>query len=138
MLIVSSSFPPTLTTSLTVQDVRALPGFSWRIDAQLHQLGLSDSSGLEGSDNDEESKQNGRNDRAKRGKKLRWRKTAKLKSWVLYPQVWPQSQLSLSYIGKAVPYDNLTLAEFAVRLASILRISDAKSDEEMLPVIPRL
>ena len=86
--------------TLTVQDVRAFPGLSSRVDAQLHQL-------------DEERKQNGRNDRAKRGKKLRSGKTAKLTSRVLYPQVWPQSQLSLAYVSKAVPYDNLTLAEFA-------------------------
>ena len=44
------------------------------------------------------------------------------KGRALYPQVWPQSQLSLTYIRKAVPYDNLSLAEFAARFACILRL----------------
>ena len=128
-LTVPSSVPPPLTRSLTVQDVRAFPGLSSRVDAQLHQLGLSDSNGSEGSDDDEERKQNGRNDRAKRGKKLRSGKKAKLTRRVLYPQVWPQSQLSLAYVSKAVPYDNLTLAEFAAGFASILRLPSLSATE---------
>lgn len=118
----SSSLPP----SLTVQDIRAIPGLSSRVDTKLQQLGLSDSSGSEDSADDEDGK---RRDRAKRGKKLRSGKTAKITSRVLHPQVWPQSQLSLAYISKEVAYDNLTLAEFAAGFASILRLPSLSAEE---------
>ena len=51
------------------------------------------------------------------------------KGRALYPQVWPQSQLSLTYIRKAVPYDNLSLAEFAARFACILRLPSLSATE---------
>jgi len=118
----SSSLPP----SLTVQDIRAIPGLSSRVDTKLQQLGLSDSSGSEDSADVEDGK---RKDRAKRGKKLRSGKTAKITSRVLHPQVWPQSQLSLAYISKEVAYDNLTLAEFAAGFDSILRLPSLSAEE---------
>jgi len=118
----SSSLPP----SLTVQDIRVLPGLSSRVGTKLQQLGLSDSSGSEDSGDDEDGK---RKDRAKRGKKLWSGKTAKITSRVLHPQVWQQSQLCLAYISKEVAYDNLTLAEFDAGFASILRLPSLCAEE---------
>ena len=54
----SSSLPP----SLTVQDIRALPGLSSHVDTKPQQFGLSDSSGSEDSADDEDGK---RKDRTK-------------------------------------------------------------------------
>ena len=61
---------------------------------------------------------------------MRSGKTAKITSGVLHPQVWPQSQLSLAYISKEVAYDNLTLAEFAARFASILHLPSLSAEEQ--------
>lgn len=126
--------PPSLDTRgvkhLTVQDVRALPGLSARVDAKIQQLGLSDSSsGSEDPDDDGDGKRE-TSASAKRGKtKLRSGKTAKLTSWVLSPQLWPHSELSLSYLSKEVCYDNLTLAEFTAGYASILRLPSLSDTE---------
>ena len=43
--------------------------------------------------------------------------------------MWPQSQLSLGYISKENAYDNLTLAEFAARFTSILRLPSLSAEE---------
>lgn len=51
----------------------------------------------------------------KRGKKLWSGKAAKVTSQVVNPQIWPHSELSLSYISKEVSYNNLDLAEFATQ-----------------------
>ena len=67
--------------------------------------------------------------RQNRGKKSRSGKTAKLTSKVLHPQIWPHSELSLSYVSKEVSYDNLTLAEFAAGYASILRLPSLSAAE---------
>ena len=40
---------------------------------------------------------------------------------MVYPQLWPHSHLSLSYISKEKKYDELTLAEFAAGYAAILQ-----------------
>ena len=64
-----------------------------------------------------------------RGKKLQSGKTAKLTSRVLAPQHWPHSFLSLAYVSKQRPYDELTVAEFAAGYASILQLNSLPPDE---------
>lgn len=66
----------------------------------------------------------------KRGKKPRSRKTAKLTSKVLHPQIWPHSELTFLYVSKEVTYDNLTLVEFAAGYASILRLPKLSAPEQ--------
>ena len=115
--------PPSLplpANPLTVQDVRALPELSSRVESKLQQLGLSDSSS--GSEDSDDYKHGHKKETKKRGKKLRSGKTAKITSQVVNPQIWPHSALSLSYVSKEVSYDNLNLAEFAAGYASILRL----------------
>ena len=114
--------PPPFSQPLTVQDIRAVSGLSSRADLQLKKLGLSDSSSGSGDSEDEEDGHHTRRERSKRGKKLRSGKTAKLTSRVVHLQIWPHSELSLSYVCKEVSYDTLTLAEFAAGYASILRL----------------
>ena len=62
-------------------------------------------------------------------KKLQSGKTAKLTSRVLAPQHWPHSFLSLAYVSRERPYDELTLAEFAARYASILQLNSLPPDQ---------
>lgn len=115
--------PPPSSKPLNMQDIRAIPGITSRAEEKLKQLGLSDSSSGSGdSDDGDETHNHRRSERAKRGKKLRSGKTAKLTSKVLHPQIWPHSELSLSYVSKDVTYDTITLAEFAAGYASILRL----------------
>ena len=64
-----------------------------------------------------------------RGKKLQSGKTAKLTSRVLAPQHWPHSFLSLAYVSKQRPYDELTVAEFAAGYASILQLNSLPPGE---------
>ena len=105
---------------------------SWnsRADAQLQKLRLSDpSSDWDESTDDGEGNHN-RRERSKRGKKPRSGETAKLTSKVLHPQIWPHSELRFLYVSKEVTYDNLTLAEFAVGYASILRLLKLSAPEQ--------
>ena len=108
--------------TLSVQDLREIPGLNASADAQLQKLGLSDSSSDSDESADDGEGNHNRRERSKRGKKLRSGKTAKLTSKVLHPQIWPHSELSFLYVSKEVTYDNLTLAEFAAGYASILRL----------------
>ena len=64
-----------------------------------------------------------------RDKKLQSGNTAKLLSRVLTRQHWPHSFLSLAYVSKERPYDELTLAEFAAGYASILQLNSLPLDE---------
>ena len=48
---------------------------------------------------------------------------------MLAPQHWPHSFLSLAYVSKERPYDELTLAEFAAGYASILQLNSLPPDE---------
>ena len=121
--------PPPFSQPLTVQDIRAVSGLSSRADLQLKKLGLSDSSSGSGDSEDEEDGHHTRRERSKRGKKLRSGKTAKLTSRVVHLQIWPHSELSLSYVCKEVSYDTLTLAEFAAGYASILRLPGVSAAE---------
>ena len=50
-------------------------------------------------------------------------------SGVLAPQHWPHSFLSLAYVSKERPYDELTLAEFAAGYASILKLNNLPPDK---------
>ena len=114
--------PPSNVPTLSVQDLRKIPGLNASADAQLQKLGLSDSSSDSDESADDGEGNHNRRERSKRGKKPRSGKTAKLTSKVLHPQIWPHSELSFLYVSKEVTYDNLTLAEFAAGYASILRL----------------
>lgn len=119
----SEDLPPSLplpANPLPVQDVRALPELHSRIESKLQQLGRSDSSS--GSEDSDDDKHGHKKETKKRDKKLWSGKTAEVTSQVVNPQIWPHTELSLSYVSKEVSYDNLNLAEFAAGHASILRL----------------
>ena len=106
--------PPLSNPRVTADRVREDTQVLQTIERQLHDLGINDSS------SDEDGADYQRSSR--RGKKLRSGKTAKLTSRVKYPQLWPHSELSLSYVSKDITYDKLSLPEFAAGYASILRL----------------
>ena len=107
---------------MTINQLRADPVLTERVSAGIDRLGLSSS--------DSEDKGVASNTKKhSQGKKLRSRKTAKLTSRVIVPQLWPHSYLSLAYVSKDRNYDELTLAEFAAGYASILQLKTLPPDE---------
>ena len=92
-----------------------------KVSSEIKRLGFSLS--------DSEDEGNASIKKRARGKKLQSGKTAKLMSHVLAPQHWPHSFLSLAYISKERPYDELTLAEFDAGYASILQLNSLPPDK---------
>ena len=48
---------------------------------------------------------------------------------MVFPQLWPHSQLSLAYVSKDKGYDELTIAEFSAGYASILKLPSISDTE---------
>lgn len=107
--------------SVTIKQLRADPGLTARVSAEIDRLGLSSS--------DSEDEGEASTKKSARGKKLKPGKTAKLTSRVIAPQLWPHSFLSLAYVSQDRNYDELTLAEFAAGYASILQLKTLPPDE---------
>ena len=108
-------------SSVTIKELRADPALTAKVSSEIERLGFSSS------DSEDEGDASIR--KKARGKKLQSGKTAKLTSRVLAPQHWPHSFLSLAYVSKERPYDELTLAEFAAGYASILQLNSLPPDE---------
>ena len=109
--------------SMIINQLRANPVLNKRVSAEIDQLGLS-SSDLQ----DEGVVSNTK--KHSRGRKLRSGKTAKLTSWVIVPQWWSHSYLSLAYVSKYRNYDGVTLAELAAGYASILQLKTLPPEEQ--------
>lgn len=107
--------------SVTIKQLRADPGLTARVSAEIDRLGLSSS--------DSEDEGESSTKKSARGKKLKSGKTAKLTSRVIAPQLWPHSFLSLAYVSQDRNYDELTLAEFVAGYASILQLKTLPPDE---------
>ena len=106
---------PLTENNPTLQDLRAKSSFTAKVDHFFAHL--EDSSSGESVDEDKPRKSNSRG----RRHTLKSGKASKLRSRVVYLQLWPHSYLSLSYISKEKKYDELTLAEFAAGYAAILQ-----------------
>ena len=107
--------------SVTIKELRADPALTAKVSSEIEGLGLSSS--------DSEDEGDASLKKKAQGKKLQSGKTAKLMSHVLAPQHWPYSFVSLGYVSKERPYDELTLAEFTARYASILQLNSLPPDE---------
>jgi len=49
---------------------------------------------------------------------------------VVYPQLWPHSELSLSYVSANTQYDDLTMAEFVAGYTAILALPSGSQREK--------
>ena len=116
---------------VTTKDLQALPVLREQVDAQLASYGLSDTD----SPSEDEDAPRPHSERQRRGKKLRSGKTAKLTSSVVRQQLWPHSQLSLSYVTKNIVYDELSLAEFAAGYSTILSLSFIGTSERSARIV---
>ena len=112
---------PQPSSNPTIKTLRANPALTARVSEELERLGFSSS----GSDEEENPPTRG-----SRGKpRLKSGKTTKLTSRVVFPQLWPHSQLSLAYVSKDKGYDELTIAEFSAGYASILKLPSISDTE---------
>ena len=83
---------PQRSSNPTIKTLRANPALTARVSEELKRLGFSSS----GSGEEENPPTRG-----SRGKpRLMSGKTTKLTSRVVFPQLWPHSQLSLAYVSK--------------------------------------
>ena len=112
---------PQPSSNPTIKTLRANPALTARVSEELERLGFSSS----GSDEEKNPPTRG-----SRGKpRLKSGKTTKLTSRVVFPQLWPHSQLSLAYVSKDKGYDELTIAEFSAAYASILNLPSISDTE---------
>ena len=117
------------TRAMNLNDLRAMGGVHRMAERDLERYGAVDHS----SESDSDDGSDGTDKHRRKGKhaKLKSGKTAKITSRVVNPQVWPHSELSLSYVTKNVGYDELTMEEFVAGYSSILsrpRISPVEKE----------
>jgi len=122
--------------AMNLEDLRAMGGVQRMAERDMERYGAMDQSSDSDSNTErDDSDGSADKDRRRKGKhskaKLKSGKTAKITSRVVNPQVWPHSELSLSYVTKNVRYDELTMEEFVAGYSSILsrpRISPVEKE----------
>lgn len=126
------------SNKVSIKDLRSFENMASDVEKQLAKMGLTerketwseDTSSSQEYEDDEEKKTE-YSSRKTRGKKKRSGKNAKVTSRVINPQIWPQSELSLSHIGKEVRFEDLTIEEFVAGYSAILILkSISKSERE--------
>lgn len=120
--------------AVTSLGLRSFDSLARDVEKQMGKMGLSEHKPTESdSDSDtsspEEEEDHRHHSRRRRGKKLQSGKTAKVVSRVVRPQLWPQSELSLSYVSKDVRYDDLSIEEFVAGYSSILSLTKISPTE---------
>ncbi|KAK3750300.1 hypothetical protein QZH41_001767 [Actinostola sp. cb2023] len=122
--------------AMNLEDLRAMGGVQRMAERDMERYGAMDQSS-DSDSNTERDDSDGSADKdcRRKGKhskaKLKSGKTAKITSRVVNPQVWPHSELSLSYVTKNVRYNELTMEEFVAGYSSILsrpRISPVEKE----------
>ena len=113
-------------SSIVLDDLRQMEELSRAADKELQKFGadISNESSQSNSSDDEIDDKKGRTKTKKSGKKhkLKSGKTAKITTRVVNPQIWPHSELSLSYVSKDVGYDDLTIEEFVAGFTTIMSL----------------
>ena len=118
------------------RDLREFEELSHKVEKRLSKMGLSSASAAaadestSSEDSDDDSSSTERSSRKERGKRhLKSGKTAKIATRVVRRQLWPHSELSMSYVSKNVSYDELTLKEFVAGYSAILLLPQVSSHE---------
>lgn len=97
------------------------------VEEKLKRIGLGDvpneshSSSEEDGSSSDDAHGRASKSRGKPRKKLKSGKTAKITSRIVRPQIWPQSELSLTHVSKEVAYDELSIEEFTAGYCAILK-----------------
>ena len=118
------------------RDLREFEELSHKVGKRLSKMGLSSASAAaadestSSEDTDDDSSSTERSSRKERGKRhLKSGKTAKIATRVVRRQLWPHSELSMSYVSKNVSYDELTLEKFVAGYSAILLLPQVSSHE---------
>ena len=104
-----------------------MDSLSQGVEEMLKRIGLGDVTNESHSSCEEDgSSSNDPNSRASKSrgkprKKLKSGKMAKITSQIIKPQIWPQSELSLTHVSKEVAYDELSIKEFTAGYCAILK-----------------
>jgi hypothetical protein len=115
--------------SVTLVDLRQDEGIHARVERQLAQLGLTEA---DSSSADEDPAEDHRSTSTKKAGKLRSGRVAKATSRVTNPQLWPHSELNVSYAAKEICYDDLSMEEFVAGYVSILNRGNITETEKRL------
>lgn len=110
----------------TADQLRSLPDVQTHVLQELGKLGIQSSDDSSFNEDDDLISRNEKK-RTKEGKKSG--KLSKVTNCIVNPQLWPQSELSLSYVSKDIKYDDLTLPEFVAGYSSILTLSSLPDQE---------
>ena len=124
---VASTGTPTLPSSrgVTFPELRGMEGLMEQANKQLADFNLGDDASSEVSSSDHDDRRTA--GPSSSSGKLKCGKEAKLTSAVLYPQLWPHSQLSFTQVNRNVRFEDLSIDEFVAGYSQILlstRISE--------------
>jgi len=116
-----------IDSSIGLDDLRQMEELSRVADKALQQFGadISNESSQSNSSDDETDDEKGwrkTKTSGKKSNKLKSGKTARITTRVVNPQIWPHSELSLSYVSKDVGYDDLTIEEFVAGFTTIMSL----------------
>ena len=122
-------------SSLVVEDLCKMAFLTKKIDKKLSSLGLKDddpasSSGDDDEDSEDKDSEALKKQRGKHAKRVKSRKTAKINSRIRHPEIWPHSELSLSYVTKNISHNELTIEEFTAGCCAILNSSSISVPEK--------
>ena len=112
---------------VSLDDLRQIDSVSQDVEEKLKRIGLGDvpneshSSSEEDGSSSDDAHGRASKSRGKPRKKLKSGKTAKITSRIVRPQIWPQSELSLTHVSKEVAYDELSIEEFTAGYCAILK-----------------
>ena len=115
--------------------LRNIEELSHEVDKRLASLGLGtlaeqDLDTTSGEEISEEEEDGVFRSKKSRGKELKSGKNAKVTSKVLKPQLWPQSELSLSFVTREVKYEDLSKEEFVAGFTGILMLKSLSNLEK--------
>ena len=116
------------TDHVTIDQMRKMKKLADDVDRRVHELNL------DGFSSSESSEEDGSDSKSKSRRHRSWRKKhsgklAKLTTKVRAPMLWPHAVLSVAYVSKAVPYEELSFPEFVVGYVTIMARSDISAEE---------
>ena len=123
------------SAAINSNDLRFFQSLARDVEKQLSRMGIedhkTDSSTNSDSHVSDEGNHSRHHSRRRRGKKLKSGKMTEVVSRVVRPQIWPQSELSLSYtyVSKDVRYEDLSVEEFVAGYSSILALHTISQTE---------
>lgn len=126
------------TRLITPKDLRSFESVAQSVEKQLSKMGIkeeetesSDENSVNTSsdDSDDDSHEKQKKRKASKRGKLKSGKTAKVSSRVVNPQIWPQSELSLGYVSKNVPFEELTIEEFVAGYSAIILLDISRREK---------